>query len=187
MKALRSCLALKNRAAHTPLPVQLAVALLTCAILQATLFYLPQIKLWPFACGSAHLAAGFLGCPVEPVQGGWQLLSTPIGNRVHEGCSGYNYFTLLCMTGAFLIWGRAGWSWRRKTCLLAAGLPIAVGIGILVNTARILCAFQVRVHTTGLLPPNLQPAAHLVTGLSVTICTLAAFIWLWKHHERKHI
>jgi len=171
------------------LHVQLLAVFLTCGILQATAWTFPQVKLWPFACGSAHLAAGFLGCPVEALDGQWRLLTQPIGNIVHEGCSGYTYFTLLCMLGAFLAWGKPERGRHRKIIMVFLGLPIVTGIAILVNTARILCAFHVRVHTMHFIPGNLQPAAHLVTGTSMTICTLTAFIWIWKKHvdsnERK--
>lgn len=157
--------------------VRLFVAALTFGVLQAAATAWPPIKLWPFACGSAHLAAGVLGCPIEAGEGEWRLLTQPLGSIVHEGCSGYNYFTLLCMFGAFLVWGGSNRSGAAKVALLVAGLPLAVGVAILVNTGRILSAFHVRVHAAEFLPDNYLPAAHLLTGLSVTTCTLAIIVW----------
>ena len=159
--------------------VPLIAAAIICVLLQAVAWKFPEVMLKPFAWGAAHLAATIFQCPIEMMPDHWRLHTEPIGQIVHEGCSGYTYFTLLCMLGTFLVWSRSADSISRKLTTLAAGLPIAVGIAILVTTGRIFCSFKVRIHTMGLIPYNFQPATHLVTGLCITISTLVLFATVW--------
>jgi exosortase/archaeosortase family protein len=165
--------------------VPLFAAAIICVLVQALAWMFPEVMLRPFAWGAAHLAAAIFHCPIEMMSDHWRLHTEPIGQIVHEGCSGYTYFTLLCMLGTFLVWSRSADSITRKLTTLVGGLPIAVGIAILVTTGRIFCSFQVRIHTMGLIPDNFQPATHLVTGLCITISTLVLFatVWCmtWKH------
>ena len=175
-----------SKSGQTPkLFAPLIAASLICVLVQAVAWIFPEVMLNPFAWGAAHLAAAIFQCPIEMMPDHWRLHTEPIGQIVHEGCSGYTYFTLLCMLGTFLVWSRSSESIPRKLTTLAGGLPIAVGITMLVTTGRIFCSFQVRVHTMGLIPDNFQPAAHLVTGLCITISTLVllATTWCmtWRH------
>lgn len=143
--------------------------------------HFPEIRLKPFAWAAAHNVAFLLQCPIEAEPGQWRLTSQPIGQIVHAGCSGYNYFILFCMTATFLIMGTQKWNWKKKALAMAALLHIAIPATIGVTTFRILCAFHVRVWSEGILPDNFHAMAHLCTGLSVTVLTLGILVMVWHH------
>ena len=126
---------------------------------------------------SGVLAAGFLGAPFRIDADGVAILLQPL-LMVTGSCSGTTLFAFLAGLGAGYWCGN-----RLRRWLLL--FPLAYGMALLGNAARISMAWQFRRLTNGQIPEWLQEYAHMGIGMVCSL-TLAAALLYWINLTAKN-
>ncbi len=137
---------------------------------QAVGVWFPAVKLEVFCRAASWLAAGFLAAPRVETESGFLLDHPRIAVHVVEACSGYDFFSLLYAVLCAIAVRYAA----RVGLQLFILLPVAVGLTLAANTARIVCAVDARVLCAWLPAGPSAEAMHLAVGVFVFVTILAA-------------
>lgn len=152
-----------------------AAALLLAGLPLATLFD----GFWRYFLGfpSAQLCSLFLGSDCIATPEGYLLTAAVLPVHVTKACSAASFFILLLVTMAMAVVP----SRRGKDLLkLVWVVPLAYGITLMANTARIIGGWLTGRWARSALPENLWAGVHLGTGVVVFLTVLIAVYLLLK-------
>ena len=124
-----------------------------------------------FAYPSAWLTAVFHGAGMERIPGGdiWINLSSR-AIHVTPACSGFGFFTLLCLYALVFVIRRSARPFRGKMVL--AVIPAAYLTTVFANATRMICAYHVAHLSRMLFPVCFQAVIHMAVGIAVFFSVL---------------
>jgi exosortase K len=111
-----------------------------------------------------------LGSPLAETSRGFRIEADPCPIVVAVECSGARYFCVLLALLAGLAIRRRRWR------VLPVLVPIAYGVTLAANSARIACGWYVRRAAAEMFPPQTMPAVHVATG---SLCFVAFLVLVY--------